>query len=233
MSHRRALIRMVLAACLMLSFSRAAGAGEITLTDTAFNVPVKSMKELRELRTVHQDYDFSCGSASVATLLTFSYDIPTSEHDVFDTMYAVGDQEHIKQYGFSLLDMQKYLASRGLHTVGYKMSLEKLRRLHIPAIVLINPNGYNHFVVVRGWRNNAAIVADPRLGLRRMPAEDFQAVCNGIVFLIKDYHDVAERHYNDPEDFKLIPRSSVHDSGFYANQGLADFLINIPIFNEF
>jgi predicted double-glycine peptidase len=113
------------------------------------------------------------------------------------------------------------------------MSLDKLRRLHIPAIVLISPNGYNHFVVVRGWRNDAAIVADPRLGVRRMPSEDFKAVWNGVVFLLKDNTKQAERHYNDISDFKLVPRSVVLDGMYYGNQSASEFLINIPIFNNY
>lgn len=214
-----------------------AAAGEINLPDavsgTGFSVPVQSMKELRESRVVKQNYDFSCGSAAVATLLTYSYNTPTTEREAFDTMWAVGDQEHIKKFGFSLLDMQKYLASRGFHAVGYKITPEKLRRLHVPAIALIHPNGYNHFVVVRGWRNDAAIVADPTLGLRRMPAEDFLAVWNGIVFLLRDDEKLAESLYNDPRDFKLIPRSVVAGGMVYGQEAVTSFLINIPIFNDY
>lgn len=207
--------------------------GEIDLPDTAFRVPVMSMKELRDSRVVHQNYDFSCGAAAVATLLTYSYDTPTTERDAFDTMWAVGDQEHIKTYGFSLLDMQKYLESRGFHAVGYRITLEKLRRLHTPAIALISPGGYNHFVVVRGWRNGAAIVADPQQGLKRIPEEDFQAVWNGIVFLLRDTDGAGQGSYNDVRDFKLIPRSVVLDGMMEAHQSLDSFLINIPIFNNY
>ena len=221
----------------LMSFASPAFGGEIITPDavsgTDFQVHVKSMKELRELRTVHQTYDFSCGAASVATLLTFSYDRPTTEHEVFDKMWEVGDREHIQKYGFSLLDMQKYLASRGMHAVGYKISMDRLRRLHVPAIALINPNGYNHFVVVRGWRNGAAIVADPVLGLRRMPEDDFKSVWNGIVFLLKDDQKLAESHYNDPADFDLIPRSVLASGMQYAHGDIGLYLMNIPIFNDF
>ncbi len=207
-------------------------AGEIDVLNSA-DVHVASMKELREARVVKQNYDFSCGAAAVATLLTYSYEVPTTEREAFDTMWAVGDQDHIKQYGFSLLDMQKYLASRGYEAVGYKLSMEKLRRLHVPAIALISPHGYNHFVVLRGWRNNAAIIADPRLGLRRMPAEDFQGIWNGVVFLLKNEANMGKSHYNDPQDFKLIPRSIVSDGMFYTHEDLSNTLINIPLFNDY
>lgn len=232
MSFRRMLQLGFLAAMMC----GAAQAGEVVAPgpgNAQFDVPLQSMKELRESRVVKQNHDFSCGSAAVATLLTYSYNKPTSEDEAFDAMWAVGDQEHIKQFGFSLLDMQKYLASRGYKAVGYKISLDKLRRLHLPAIALIHPDGYNHFVVVRGWRNNAAIVADPARGLRRMTAEDFQDVWNGIVFLIRDDAKLAESQYNDARDFKLIPRSALSDGMLYADKGISNFLINIPIFNDY
>jgi hypothetical protein len=224
---------MALVAMCALHFPARAWGGEIALPDPAFNVHVASMKELRESRVVRQDFDFSCGSAAVATLLTFSYDLPTSEREAFDTMYAVGDQERIKKFGFSLLDMQKYLASRGLHAVGYKLTLDKLRKLHLPAIALISPHGYNHFVVVRGWRNNGALVADPKLGLHRMSADEFQSVWNGVVFVLRDNEDLGKSHFNDVEDFKLVPRSVVSDGMAYGREGMTDFLINIPLFNDY
>ena len=232
MRTQRAYALVVLLVILSL-MAMPAFAGEVDIPLSGLRVSVKSLKEIRESRVVRQDYDFSCGSAAVATLLTFSYDMPTSEREAFDQMFAVGDQAHIQQYGFSLLDMQKYLASRGLHAVGYKMSIEKLRRLHVPAIVLINPNGYNHFVVVRGWRNGAAVVADPRLGLRRMANDDFKKVWNGIVFVLRDMPELAQARYNDDNDFKIFPRGLRSGGMYYGHESATDYLVNIPIFNEF
>lgn len=231
----RPILSLVVAALFLLPTLVCAGEVQLpeAVSGTGFNVPVKSMKELRESRIVHQNYDFSCGSAAVATLLTFSYNQPTTEREAFDTMWAVGDQEHIKKFGFSLLDMQKYLASRGYHAVGYKITLDKLRRLHIPVIALINPKGYNHFVVVRGWRNNAAIVADPTLGIRRMPAEEFKSVWNGIVFLLRDNAKFAESLYNNPQDFSLLPHGIESNGMLYAHDGITEQLMNIPIFNDY
>ena len=226
----RFILALVFIALMMPALSFA---GEVVLPGSGVQVPVKSMKELRESRVVKQNHDFSCGSAAVATLLTYSYNQPTSEKEAFDTMWQVGDQDHIKKFGFSLLDMQKYLASRGYHAVGYKITLDKLRRLHVPAIALISPNGYNHFVVVRGWRNNAAIVADPAQGIRRMYAEDFKGIWNGIVFLLRDDAKLAEKLYNDPRDYKLLPRSVMSEGMLYGRESIDEYLINIPIYNNY
>src|SRR5208283_4171640 len=79
----------------------------------SINVPLHSIKQLKLMRafrtTWHQQYDFSCGSAAVATLLSFHYGRPTNETTVFKAMFAAGDQARIQVQGFSLLDMKRYL----------------------------------------------------------------------------------------------------------------------------
>ncbi|WP_204283799.1 C39 family peptidase, partial [Klebsiella pneumoniae] len=62
---------------------------------------------------VRQQYDYSCGSAAVATLLRYHYGRPTVESDVFSAMWRSGDQAQIKRAGFSMLDMKRYLDSQG------------------------------------------------------------------------------------------------------------------------
>src|SRR5690606_29731157 len=78
-----------------------------------YSIRLTSLKEARFKTTVAQQYDFSCGSAATATLLTYQYGHPVSEADVFRQMYAHGDQAKIRQQGFSLLDMRRYLGSLG------------------------------------------------------------------------------------------------------------------------
>ena len=61
----------------------------------AFSVPVFSMKEQRFQKTLHQQYDFSCGSAALATLLTHHYNFPVREQDVFRAMLTRGERKHV------------------------------------------------------------------------------------------------------------------------------------------
>ena len=82
--------------------------------DGGFAARVVSVKEARFTTTVHQQYDFSCGSAAVATLLTHHYGMPVTEREVFAQMFERGDQAKIRKHGFSMLDMKRYLESRGL-----------------------------------------------------------------------------------------------------------------------
>ena len=87
-----------------------ADAGSVWLPDIGgvSNVTTRTIQEAKFAQVVRQQYDFSCGSAALATLLTFHYDRQTKEQDAFSAMYAAGDKEKIAAAGFSLLDMKTY-----------------------------------------------------------------------------------------------------------------------------
>jgi predicted double-glycine peptidase len=233
MKLRRISFLILMVAALSPLTTHVARSGEIELSGQGINIHVASMQERRDSRIVRQQYDFSCGSAALATLLTFSYDTPQNEATVFKAMYAVGDQEHIKKFGFSLLDMQKYLASINLHADGFKVTLDQLQQLRVPAIALISPGGYNHFVVVRGSDAHGLLIADPRLGLRRLAIEDFSEVWNGIIFVIRDNSDKAGSHFNDPADLGLLPMSPKETALIFERQDLSSFLITLPGFHDY
>src|SRR5690606_27902311 len=108
----------------------------------AYSVPVTSLKAARYRTTVAQQHDFSCGSAAVATLLTFQYGHPVGEADVFRHMYAQGDRARIRREGFSLLDMRAYLEALGYAADGFEVPLDRLLEEGLPAIVLLNDRGY-------------------------------------------------------------------------------------------
>src|SRR5437764_6758368 len=74
-------------------------------TRPQYRVSVMSWWGIPFRSVVHQQYDFSCGSAAVATLLTYNYAAPTTERTTFAKMWQAGDQKLIRKSGFSMLDM--------------------------------------------------------------------------------------------------------------------------------
>lgn len=170
------------------------------------NVPVASLKELRFKRTVQQQYDFSCGSAALATLLTYHYEDRVREDEVFMAMYKNGDQAKIRREGFSLLDMKNYLERRGYRADGYKLSLDKLRGIGVPAIVLITNQGYKHFTVVKGVTKQEVLLGDPALGGRVMARTEFEAAWNGLLFLVRTKKDIAVKHFNQQAEWPAKSR---------------------------
>lgn len=170
---------------------------------------VTSIRARRFLTTVRQQADFSCGSAALATLLTYHYAMPTVEAEVFERMMIDGDQERIRRQGFSFLDMQRFLATRGLQSNGYRMPLARFEQLRVPAIALIDESGYRHFVVLRGIDDQRVLLADPNLGTRTMRRDRFERIWNGVLFFVTDRPTFAQATFGSPEDWEIRPRAPV------------------------
>ncbi len=196
----------LLAAILLLCLAGAARAGSVQVpTLGGINVPgIESIRERAFSRTVHQQFDFSCGSAAVATLLTYQYGDPVTEQDVFQAMWDHGDQAKIRQDGFSLLDMKRYLDARGYQSNGYEVPIEKLIENSVPAVMLISDHGYNHFVVIKGLSKDRVLLGDPSAGARVMSRERFQEILvTPIVFVITDQRQRAT--FNGRTDWRTEP----------------------------
>lgn len=167
-------------------------------------VPLKSLKETRFGATVRQQYDFSCGSAALATLLTHHYGYPVTEQVIFEQMFRDGDQNKIRQQGFSLLDMQRFLAARGFRADGFELPLEKLIESKLPAIVLVSDKGYNHFVVIKGIANGRVLIGDPSSGARSVSVERFRTMwSNKLLFVIHGYQGAVA--FNSRADWRAAP----------------------------
>ncbi len=205
----------LLAACLLAAPAVAlvatdarAGSTEVRAANGSYTVRLTSLKEARFKTTVRQQYDFSCGSAAVATLLTYQYDQPVSETDVFMRMYANGDQAKIRAEGFSLLDMRRYFESLGYEADGFELPLDKLAEEGLPAIVLLNERGYRHFVVVKGLRNGRVLIGDPAMGTRALSRKRFEQLWdNGVLFVVHNKRELA--HFNTGNDWRVAPMAPV------------------------
>jgi predicted double-glycine peptidase len=207
----RILVGMLLLTTCCLARAREGDAGTIMapaafLGDVA--VKVTSLKELKFRRTVQQKYDFSCGSAALSTLLTYHYEDRVPEEEIFMAMYNAGDKDKIRREGFSLLDMKNYLQRRGYQSDGFKIGLDKVRQVGVPALVLISNHGYKHFVVLKGVSANAVLLGDPALGARVMTRKEFEASWNGLVFLVRSHKEVAMRHFNQVAEWPSSGRLS-------------------------
>ena len=199
-----------------------ASAGQVMIPDVGgglIKVPVTSMKERRFTTTVRQQYDYSCGSAALATLLTYQYQHQVSEETVFKSMWENGDQAKIGREGFSLLDIKRYLESIGYSADGYTTPLDKLASVGVPAIVLIRDNGYNHFVVVRGIQDGMVAFADPSMGARVVPKAQFEKMqINRILFVINGRKErVAFNRAADWHVREKAPIGAALDAGSLAS----------------
>jgi predicted double-glycine peptidase len=195
-----------LALAALLAASAGAQPLEFALGGGDVRLPVTSIRQARLSGTLLQQYDFSCGSAAIATLLTHHYGLPTTEGAVFEAMYRQGDQAKIQREGFSLLDMKRFLKTRGFEADGFEQPLDKLLEARVPAIALINENGYQHFVVVKGLRGGRVLIGDPANGTRAMARADFEAHWkNRLLFVIHNRMDAAR--FNLQADWRAAPQA--------------------------
>jgi predicted double-glycine peptidase len=168
-------------------------------------VPVESSTALHFRDVVRQRYDFSCGSAALATLLAYHYEEIVTETAVFAAMYRRGDQAKIRREGFSLLDIKQELAARGYRADGYRISLVRWAQMRVPGIALINDRGYRHFVVVKGLRGGRVLLGDPARGNRTISSASFEKMWNGIAFLVASHATIARRHFDSDADWSHEP----------------------------
>jgi hypothetical protein len=190
-------------------------------------VPVQSYAERRFQTIFKQQYDFSCGSAALASLLTFHYEDPINELDVFSDMWEHGDQARIRQQGFSLLDMKNFLYRRGYAADGFKIELEQLAAADVPAITIINNAGYLHFVIIKGLDASGALIGDPAQGLKFIDMETFRELWDHrILFAIRGRKEVASSHFNDAGEWALSPRAPLGMA--LDDRSLADFNLLQP-----
>ncbi len=145
---------------------------------------VVSLREARFRKVVPQRYDFSCGAASLATIIKYYYGQEVSEREIVKEMLEIGDREKIRKKGFSLLDLKRYASSKGFVANGYRIKAKDLPKIKIPVIVLLNTRGYKHFVVLKGTDSNRVFLADPAVGNRSLRMEEFLKGWNGVIFVV-------------------------------------------------
>lgn len=211
---RSIMLTMVAAAIgfFLLLFPASSRAGDLRIASggAVARMNVVSMAERKFLNVVRQQYDFSCGSAALATLLTYHYDRPTSETQAFRAMWDVGDQNRIKELGFSLLEMKRYLETTGLKADGFVLSLDRIQEIGVPGIALIDVRGYKHFVVIKGITDEVVLIGDPSAGVVSKPRALFEERWDGTILFIRSDVVRGKANFNKVADWRLAP-SSPHD----------------------
>ena len=136
------------------------GADRVKMRET-----VTPLEDFNKNNIVHQTYDYSCGSAALATLLNYYLGEDFEERQVIQGLLKHGDSEKIAQRrAFSLLDMKRFVGVLGYRGVGYKAEYEDLVTLEQPCILPIKIFGYRHFAVFRGIYKDHVFLADPWRG---------------------------------------------------------------------
>ena len=189
---------------------------EIRIGNATITRQVTPLRDMKFNNIVRQTKDFSCGAASLATILTYYFGMETSEVEILEALFLNADKATIKRIqerGISLLDLKNYAEAQGLTGQGYRMEPRQLETLDRPAIVLVDLQGYNHFVVIRGVKNGQIYLADPARGHWNRNLDEFSSMWNGILlaFMRSDGqkitdHDLRIKPFWSRGPTDLLPR---------------------------
>ena len=175
--------------------------------------PVRSLLEMRHHNVIIQSWDLSCGAAALATLLQYEFGEPVTEKEVAHGLMRRNEYiEHPEivqvREGFSLLDLKRYVQTRGYKGEGFgELELQDLVE-HAPIMVPVDALGYNHFVIFRGIRGNRVLLADPAWGNRTMTIEKFQRMWLDYGEQMGHVGFVVERSDGRPPASKMEPKLS-------------------------
>lgn len=130
------------------------------------SMQVQSWAERRDKGVVKQKFDYSCGAASLISVITLYYGVGVSEVDVVD---RIGVKD-----AFSMADLATVGDEYGFKAVGLALDYEALMRFRRPVIVYLNYWDDGHFSVIRAVDVNGVWLADPAWGNTRMSRERFE-----------------------------------------------------------
>lgn len=135
-----------------------------------YNLPkVSSFVNIRNTDVVMQKFDYSCGSASLATILRYFYNQNIEEADILN--FLLQDSQNLKvekdNIMFSFADLANFAYSQEFKTISLKLdiqTLQTLQKLKVPAIVYVKIRNEEHFTVFKKIVNNKVFLADSTFG---------------------------------------------------------------------
>ena len=141
-----------------------------------------SFREIKFSATVRQQFDFSCGAATLATILTFYFGRPTSEIEVMNILrsrYPDQDWKGLQDRGFSFDDLIWTAGRLGFEGQGAQIPTTGLEGLSGPVIVHLDRGKFQHFTVVRAVKAGNVFLSDPVVGAVSMSMGEFERQYTG------------------------------------------------------
>jgi uncharacterized protein len=175
---------------------------------------VTPLAAFQDRNVIKQNYDYSCGSAALATLLNYYVGENLTERQVIQGLMEYGNKSKIaERRAFSLLDMKKFVNKLGYEGVGYKAELKDILELKKPCIVPIEFFGYRHFTVLKGFYNGHIFLADPFRGNTSYTIAEFQKMWYETVIFVVDTEGTPALNALKlkDEDLRIIDEDSVDD----------------------
>ena len=149
------------------------------------------MAKVAKVPQVMQMEALECGAACLTMVLAY--------HGKWVPLEKVRADCGVSRDGSKASSVLKAARAYGLAAKGKTMSTEALRvRDDMPCILFWN---FNHFVVLRGFKGNYALLNDPARGQVKVPLDEFEESFTGIV-LVFEKTDQFEESGSKPDTLK-------------------------------
>jgi len=132
---------------------------------------ITSYIEIKNKNLVRQKEDYSCGSASLATILKYYYNYEISEKEILDMVMKLKGitkdnfVQKIKEAGgLSFLDLSIIAKTKGFKALGLALDYNTLTKLKAPVILFVKIRKNEHFTVYKGADSKNVYLADPSFG---------------------------------------------------------------------
>ena len=135
---------------------------------------VKSYQEIKNEKVVRQNYEESCGAASLATLINTLDDNNLTELDLLKTMS--GQKLYTDMVSFA--DLNDAVKKLGYESKSYKVDRKILENIiSVPILVKIEDDPhFPHFVVIINHKGNYLQILDPSYGEYISSKREFYSV---------------------------------------------------------
>jgi predicted double-glycine peptidase len=141
----------------------------------SFSKPVRSWQRIRTDNVVMQQADYTCGAAALATLIRYFWGDKITEVDILASIMTRLSAEELTDRstnGLSMTDLRRAAVDHGYLAVIGRRTMPQLLEVKVPVILRIRHREHEHFVVLRGFREGRAFLADPIRGNVRLPIEE-------------------------------------------------------------
>jgi len=151
--------------------------------------PIRPMSylALRYEATIPQAFDYTCGASSVATILSYYFDRPTTEAEIIGALrkrYSIEEIAKRRETGLSFDDLIFAANQLGYSAEGAHIVSSELRKLEGPVIVHLDKGKFQHFAVLRLVGDNVFYLSDPVVGQVTMSSAEFDSEFSGNILAI-------------------------------------------------
>ncbi len=166
-----------------------------------------------------------CGAACLGMICKY-YKMPIG-------LNRLRDMSNVSRYGTSLAALAEAAETIGFVTRGVRTGYEALMRTDLPAI--LHWEG-NHFVVLYQMNKKEVKIADPGVGIRKLPRAEFEKGWTNMALLI-DYTDQVAENEPSQSSFKrffplIRPYTGILIEVLLASLVLSLFGLASPIFMQ-